>query len=467
MLPPAFSDSPNSIESLEFEQLIQDGIIAVKNGNRSMAKRLLDQAALINSADARIWIWLSATTDDLKERRGYMERAVAIDPSNATAKRGLLMLDEKLDKDHLMPEGESYTPEKAAPPGEAVVKTYTCPNCGASIAFDIQETTLVCQFCGFTGKVDQRVLSESSEQILDAALPTERAHRWAESQSRLTCEQCGVVIILPAGQTADSCPYCASNRFISSPNLMELVDPQVIGVFKIDPQKAGDSIKAWLKKGLFAPDDLAIQHAGMQLHPAYYPFWIFSGALEIPWFYEDNSGSGKLPQWETHSGSHFEMFNNVLIPGLRKMPSAEIAGIEPFNLEELVEFSPDFLAGWLALTYDHPLADASLVAREKVIKNIKSNLSHLVDPNRPKRNFGTGAGKWSGLTYKLALLPIYMGNYSFQGKRFRLYINGQTGKVSGNKPLDSLKVTMLSAAGFVLLVIIAAIVYLLMRKFIG
>ena len=70
MFPPAFSDSSHSIESLEFEQLIQDGIIAVKNGNPSLAKRLLDQAALINNSDARIWIWLSATTEDLQERRG-------------------------------------------------------------------------------------------------------------------------------------------------------------------------------------------------------------------------------------------------------------------------------------------------------------------------------------------------------------------------------------------------------------
>jgi hypothetical protein len=272
-----------------------------------------------------------------------------------------------------------------------------------------------------------------------------------------------VSIILPAGQTADTCPYCASNRFITSPALMELVDPQVIGVIKIDPEKASDQIRTWLSKGFLSPDDLAVRHAGMQLHPAYYPFWIFSGTMEIPWFYEDNVGSSKLPQWETRSGSHFEMFNNVLIPGLRKLSSTVIASIEPFNFEELVEFLPDYLAGWLALTYDHPLADASLLALEKVLKNVKSNLSNLVEPDHPKHNFGTGAGKWSGLIYKLTLLPIYIGNYPFQGKQYRIYVNGQTGKVSGDKPVDSLKITMLSIGGFLLLVILAVIAYLLMR----
>jgi DNA-directed RNA polymerase subunit RPC12/RpoP len=463
MLPPAFSTTPGSIEAQEFEQLILDGINAIKNGDRSLAKRLLDQATLMNSADARVWVWLSATTDDPQERRSYLEHAIALDPSNATAKRGLLMLTDKLDKTRLMPEGESYVPQAAPSPDEAVVKTYNCPNCGATISYDIHETNLVCQFCGFSHKVDESVTSVSSDQVLDVVLPTTPAHRWAENQTRVTCEQCGVVILLPPGQTADSCPYCASNRFIDSPSLMELIDPQVIGLFKVDPEKATKGIKTWLGKGLLSPDDLAAQHTGMQLHPAYYPFWVFDGTLEIPWFCDVNEGSGKTPVWEAHSGSHFEMFKNILIPGLRKMSKLDLTGIEPFNLDDLVEFSPDYLAGWVALTYDQPLADASLKAREKVIQKVQSSLPDLVEQNHPKRNFSIGAGKWSGLTYKLALLPIYIGNYPFQGKRYRLLVNGQTGKVGGDKPVDTLKTALFIIAGIILFAIIMLIIWSLWK----
>jgi len=242
---------------------------------------------------------------------------------------------------------------------------------------------------------------------------------------------------------------------------MDLVDPQVIGMFKIDPQKAGKYIKTWLGKGLLSPDDLAAHHSGMQLHPAYYPFWIFSGTLEVPWFCDINNGTSKAPAWEAQSGSHFEMFDDVLVPGLRKMSPADLAGIEPFNLDELVDFSPDYLAGWVALTYDHPLADASLRAREKVIKKVQRTLSSQVETNHSKRNFTIGSGKWSGLTYKLALLPIYIGNYSSQGKRYRLLINGQTGKVSGKKPVDNLKVALYIVSGIILLIIIVVIFWLL------
>jgi hypothetical protein len=180
-----------------------------------------------------------------------------------------------------------------------------------------------------------------------------------------------------------------------------------------------------------------------------------------------NVGTSRLAQWEAHSGSQFEMFKDIIIPGLRKLPAVDLAGIEPFNLAELVEFSPDYLAGWVALTYDQSLADASLRARDKVTAKAKHNLESLVEPNHPKRNFSTGAGKWSGLTYKLALLPIYIGNYDFQGSHYHIYINGQTGKVSGKKPVDNIKVVMLSVGGLILLAVLVAILSLLVKMFTG
>ena len=467
MIPPANSNVPDSIEAHDFEQLLQDGIQAVKNGNRVLGKRLLDQAALINAGDVRIWIWLSATTDDMDERRSYLEHAVVLDPSNAIAKRGLALISDKRVQSKPVAESAPTIPPAAPPPKEVSVKTYLCPNCGAKISYSIGETMLVCQFCGFTRKIDEQVVAESKDQLLDEALPTERAHRWAEAQEKVTCEQCGVVMILPAGQTADSCPYCGSNRFIPPSSPVEMIDPQMIGLFKVDPQNAGGAIKDWLGKGWLSPDNLVTEHGGMQLHPAYYPFWLFEGTLEVPWFCDVNVGSTRLPQWEAHSGSQFENFKDVLISGLKKIVPSELAGIEPFNLQDLVDFSADYLAGWVALSYDLPLADASLKARERVMKKVQGSVASLVEPSHPKRNFSTGAGKWSGLTYKLALLPIYTGNYVFQGKHYRLLINGQTGKVSGSKPRDNIKLGMMVVIGLIILSVILAVLLLLLRAITG
>jgi DNA-directed RNA polymerase subunit RPC12/RpoP len=463
MIPPAFSNNPDSNEAHDYEQLIQDGITAVKNGDRALAVKLFEQAAMINDADVRIWIWMSGTTDDLEERRQYLEHAVALDPSNTTAKRGLLFVTGKLEEKHSETASPAIPPSKPVPVAEVTAKTYLCPNCGATVSFNINDTTLVCQFCGFTRKVDSQVLAVSKDQSLDEVLLTERAHRWVESQTRINCEQCGVTILLPAGQTTDTCPYCGSNRFIAPTTQVEMVDPQVIGLFKIDPGNAGNAIKTWLGKGMFSPDNLVAEHGGMQLHPAYYPFWLFEGTVEVPWFCDVNVGTSKLPQWEAHTGSQFENFKDLLIPGLRKLSPGEVAGIEPFKLDELVDFSADYLAGWMALTYDFPLSDASLKARERVVKRVERTIESLAEPNHPKRNFSTGAGKWSGLTYKLALLPIFIGNYVFQGKRYHLLVNGQTGKVSGEKPVDRVKAAIIVIIGIILIILMLFVLLLLVK----
>jgi DNA-directed RNA polymerase subunit RPC12/RpoP len=467
MIPSAFSDTPDSPEEHDFEQLIQDGIAAVKKGNRVLAVERFEQAAMIDDTDVRIWIWMSATTDDLEERRKYLEHAIALDPSNAIAKRGLSIVMDKLDQARQIPEAPPPTPQEPPPVEQATTKTYLCPNCGATISYGIHETVIVCQFCGFTRKVDAAVASESKDQPLEVAVPAARPQRWVDSQTRITCEQCGVIIIQPAGETMDSCPYCGSNRFVTATSLVEMVDPQVIGLFTVDPKNASNNIRAWLGKGWLAPDNLAAEHGGMHLHPAYYPFWLFEGTLEIPWFCDVNVGTSKAAQWEAHSGSHFETVKDILIPGLRKLSLTEIVGIEPFKLDELTDFSPDHLAGGVALAYDHPIADASLVARDMVFKSVQNSLPGLVEPNHPKRNFSTGTGKWSGLNYKLTLLPIYIGNYLFQGERYRLLVNGQTGKVSGKKPMDRVKVAMVGIIGFILLIVVLAILFLIGRAIIG
>jgi hypothetical protein len=69
---------------------------------------------------------------------------------------------------------------------------------------------------------------------------------------------------------------------------------------------------------------------------------------------------------------------------------------------------------------------------------------------------------WSGMTYKHILLPLWIGAYRYQGKDFRLLVNGQTGKVGGYKPQDKVKVlfSSLSMVALIVLGLIGLWIYL-------
>ena len=43
-------------------------------------------------------------------------------------------------------------------------------------------------------------------------------------------------------------------------------------------------------------------------------------------------------------------------------------------------------------------------------------------------------------TYKHLILPIWLATYTYQDKVYHFVVNGQTGKVSGKKPLSWIKI---------------------------
>jgi hypothetical protein len=175
------------------------------------------------------------------------------------------------------------------------------------------------------------------------------------------------------------------------------------------------------------------------LRPAYYPFWTFDGTLDIHWSCEINEGSSNKPRWVSRHGTEYEMFDDLLIPGLSSLTFKELNKLGIYNLKDILEFKPDYLAGWPALTYDRPLAKATLLAREQIVKRVRRELHSRVLPGQQKRGLNTGGVNWSDMTFKHVLLPVWVGNYRYKGQDYKIMVNGQTGKVAGEKPRDTFK----------------------------
>jgi DNA-directed RNA polymerase subunit RPC12/RpoP len=456
-------DRPEYIPRLDFdeeqfERLVNAGIAAVKDNERQVARTLLFKATEMKTTDPRPWLWLSATTDDLEEQRYFLEYALAADPSNGSARRGLVLLSDKLDKSHLLAEGEDVLPRQPTEPEEAKTnQVFLCPNCGGRLYFELSQESVVCESCGYIHKFEGSNVADSAEQVLDYVLPTTRGHRWAEALHRLSCSQCGATIILGVTEKTSQCPYCGSRRLIESAETSELIDPQVIGLAKLNEQKAIQTLKNWLGTGLFTPDDLKKLARPSSLRPAYYPFWTFDGTCEMHWSCEVNASTTRYPDWQIREGDEFEMFDDVLVSGLHNLTREQLNEMEPFQLKEVVAFDPECLAGWNVLAYDVSLSDASLTAREMVARKIRRELHRRVRVELQRRNLQSGAVKWSGMTFKHVLLPLWVGTYRYRGVNYRILINGQTGKISGEKPRDRIKI-----AGFTAMVIAAIILALLL-----
>jgi DNA-directed RNA polymerase subunit RPC12/RpoP len=461
------SDMLDDHERLSREYL-RDGISAVKTGELKLAQSLLNRAILMNGSDAQAYLWLAATTEDPKEQLEYLERAVSLDPANTAARRGLALLKGKIDPTKLVPEGVERDIATAQGPVEAQSEAFQCPRCGGRMIFSSLSLQLSCEYCGYQEEEGPAIsetgapgsVADRAEQVLDFVTPTTAGHHWSQAQQQLSCGRCGALSLLPPGHKTAQCPYCGSNQLVESPDQGDLVEPQVIALMQIDAKQADRLARGWLGKGLFAPDSLPGAARTLQLRPGYYSFWTFDGILEVKWSCEVAEETLNQKRWTPVSGAETRFFNDVLVPGMKTISLPEATALQPFDLQNVVAFKPEYLAGWPAVLYDCSLTDASLKGREAIFKQLRPQITQMIEVGREKRNLNLGGHSWSGMTFKHILLPLWAGTYRFQGQDYRLMINGQTGKISGNKPRDTLKLALLITILVFMLALILSIYWI-------
>jgi len=83
------------------------------------------------------------------------------------------------------------------------------------------------------------------------------------------------------------------------------------------------------------------------------------------------------------------------------------------------------------------------MARERVVRELRQQLHNRVMPGKQKRNLQPGGVNWADMTFKYVLLPLWIGTYHYKGRQYQVMVNGQTGKVSGEKPRDILKTILI------------------------
>ena len=445
-------------------RLFQLGRACVKEGHKEEGRRYLERAVEQDREHSDAWLWLSATTDDPLEQKKYLEWAIAANPGSPEARRGLAILEGRLNPKDVLPQGAGVEPQNPVQPAEAVARrTFVCPQCGGALRFDPEIVDLKCANCGFVEVVEEAAMADV-QQVMDVTLPTRKGHRWAEAEREMTCEQCGATTIFPVGQTSAECPFCGSAALVSATDDSELLTPNGVILMGFEADEARRILGNWLGGGFFTPDDLTKLARGKGLHAAYVPFWIFEGTLTGRWQAEVLEGSGRERRWVQRNGEHTFFYSNRLQVAATALPADLVKKAEPFALEKMVEYKPEYLAGWPAAAYNISLADASLEARAAMVADAKKQLVYKAAPGQAVRNLEVSASEFSGVAYKLALLPLWVGAYTYRGKSYRVLINGQTKEVAGDKPKDSVKVAMVVAGVLIALAILAIGVFYLMGR---
>ncbi|MCL2631571.1 MAG: hypothetical protein FWD45_00540, partial [Coriobacteriia bacterium] len=144
--------------------------------------------------------------------------------------------------------------------------------------------------------------------------------------------------------------------------------------------------------------------------------------------------------------SHYEVrrtgsvdFMHVPVDGSIQLADDLMESIEPFDYTQLTLFQTAYLAGFSANVYDVTAQNAVIRAQDRMRETAEEVVKAAVTGYD-----STSLKQLNSIYYNprctYALLPVWLLSSTFEGKIYTFAMNGQTGRLVGDLPVDKSKV---------------------------
>jgi uncharacterized CHY-type Zn-finger protein len=412
--------------------LLVRGIAAAKAGDEKEALFYLDWVLRLDPPiHQRIdaWYWLSEIVTDSSIQREYLEKILVHDPSDGRARRKLSILDGKLNPEDII-DPDRVSKEGSKAPIKSEVEKFNCPHCGGRLTYTADGQSLVCEYCESRQQLSQ-VSGKSGfiqERDFHAALATSQGHHEPISAHSINCGGCSAVLILESGQISQTCPYCLTPYALDQIRNGEIIPPDGILPLELTEEQALNHFSNWFHTEL---PDFGYELAASEL--IYLPVWTFDLGGQVFW----NCKVKKDRHWTIMEGHEIVYHNDLPIFATQKIPEELVSVLSDFDFSKMIEFDRRYLAGIKAENYQISAGDASLKARQKALDDQRRKIIDRISSQVTQLRLDST--KIIVEMFRLIFVPVCLVQFEISGERFQGLINGQTGKVIGQKPVHSKK----------------------------
>ena len=229
-------------------------------------------------------------------------------------------------------------------------------------------------------------------------------------------------------------------------------EPDYVIPFQIDRKKAEEIFGQWIRRKRFVPDSFYSPKQIQTMTGVYFPYWLYRCQLHGNLTAEGRNNrvwtAGNIRYTETkvydvRREGDLDI-DSVARNALKKANRKLADGVLPYRMEEKKPFSMGYLSGFVAENRD--------MERESFVSEVQSEVRQFA-----LENLKASAGDFSSLEVKnsevdvteegwnYALLPVWTLTYNdkARGKIYYFALNGQTGKVWGELPVDNKKLAVL------------------------
>ncbi|MDO4481486.1 MAG: hypothetical protein Q4C14_01990 [Bacillota bacterium] len=352
------------------------------------------------------------------------------------------------------------------------VTEFKCPCCGAPVEFNARTQNVKCPYCesefdaeALLSYIEETGKESSGSMEWEEYDENSGSGDWREGETEglrtYVCSACGGEIIAEETTGATSCPYCG-NPVVITEKFSGSLRPDYIVPFKLDKKAAKEALKKFYKGKTFLPGTFKDENHIDEIKGMYVPFWLFDCKAEAEMCFKGE----KVRMWTDGNFNYVNTrvymnkrsgvldFEKVPVDGSKKMDDSMMESIEPFDLREAVEFQTPYLAGYAADKYDVDQASCAARANDRIRRSMEDTLRATVN------GFDVVGVDYSNIdlsnrSVSYVLLPVWTLNTTWKGRKYSFTMNGQTGRMAGDLPVDRKKFmgwlglsTLLSTAAF-------------------
>lgn len=358
------------------------------------------------------------------------------------------------------------------------VTNYQCPACTGPLSFDPASGRLACDYCDSSFSVEEieALYADKDARAAQNMAEAERKREqekaggkspdeswdlsglssdWgaeAASMRAYNCPSCGAELICEASTAATSCPYCGNPTVVPG-RFAGALRPDCLIPFKLKKDEAIAALKRHYAGKILLPKEFKDENHLEEIKGVYVPFWLFDTQAAAEASYEATRSrryqSGDCELIET---LHYDVFRagsmnfeRIPVDASSKMPDDYMDSIEPFNYEDLTDFSTAYLPGYLADKYDLKADECSPRAESRAAATVLDSLRATVSGYESVSDKDHSVHLTRG-ELKYALLPVWLLSTRWNGQNYLFAMNGQSGKFVGNLPVDHKKKWLLFAA---------------------
>lgn len=342
------------------------------------------------------------------------------------------------------------------------VISFKCPNCDGELIFDPSTKKYKCEYCDSLfsqEELDSMQPAAAENQAEETpqhkeAEQSEQEDGFAEGQEAVeyTCPSCGAQIVTDETTAATFCYYC-HNPVVLSGRLEGKLLPNRIIPFAVTREAAEKGFKDYIAKKKFVPKAFYNKKQIESMTGVYFPYWTY----EVKLAGKMQGEARNIRVWRTGDveytqTKHYRVaregklhLSNLTENALKKANAKLANGMMPYKFEEMESFKMSYLSGFQAECRDMEQTEVEnkmqCEMRDCAQKLLRETISGYNSVTIQNVNFVPEKEDFSYVLFPVWTLTYKAGN----GKIYYYSMNGQTGKVCGELPVDYKKVTFVSA----------------------